>query len=133
MNRKPYLLLMPLLLLSVLFFLGIGNALIQSLGYIPAFGMTDFTLDYYHQVLSEPSLFASVKISFMIALLSSVLAALFGVVLCAALVSVSSVSGKTFQIIKIPILVPHTVVAFLHSCFFSEWISCAGTLSAWLA
>lgn len=120
MNKKPYLLLMPLLLLSVLFLLGVGNALIQSLGYIPAFGMTDITLDYYWQVLGEPSLFASVKVSLMIALLSSVLAAVFGVVLCAALVSVSRVKGKTFQIIKIPILIPHTVVALFVLMFLSQ-------------
>ena len=120
MNWKPYLLLTPLLLLSVLFFLGVSNALIQSLGYIPAFGMTDFTLDYYRQVLGEPSLLASVKASLLIALYSSLLAAVFGVVLCAALVSGGRVRGKILQIIKIPILVPHTVVALFALIFLSQ-------------
>lgn len=117
---QPYLLLSPLMVLGLIFLSGIGNALIQSLGYIPAFDMTDFTLKYYIQVFSEPSLAASIKVSLMIALISSVLSAFFGVALCAALVMNGKVRNKVLQIVKIPILVPHTVAALFIIMFFSQ-------------
>lgn len=117
---QPYLLLSPLLLLGVLFLLGVGNSLLQSLGYIPAFDMTEITLKYYRQVFSEPALLASIKVSLMIALISSVLAAAFGVVLCAALVVNGKVRNKVLQIVRIPILVPHTIVALFIIMFFSQ-------------
>ena len=79
-------LLSPLLLVGVIFLLGVGNALIQSLGYIPAFDMTEITLKYYKEVFSNPTLIASIKVSLVIAIVSSVLAAIFGVLLCAAIV-----------------------------------------------
>lgn len=117
---QPYLLLSPLILLGVLFLIGVGNALLQSLGYIPAFDMTEITLKYYRQVFSEPALLASVKVSLMIAFISSVLAAVFGVVLCAALVVNGKVRNKVLQIVRIPILVPHTIVALFVIMFFSQ-------------
>lgn len=117
---KPYLLLSPLFLLGIFFFLGVGNALVQSLGYIPAFGMTDITLKYYYQVLSEPALLSSVKVSLIISVISSFLAAFFGVLLCAALVINGKVRNRTLQVVKIPILVPHTVVALFIIVLFSQ-------------
>lgn len=117
---QPYLLLSPLFILAFLFLLGVGNALIQSLGYIPAFQMTDITLKYYEQVFTEPTLLASVKVSLVIAIVSSVLAAIFGIALCAALVSYGKARGKMLQIVKIPILVPHTMVALFVIMFFSQ-------------
>lgn len=117
---RPYLLLAPLILLGILFLLGVGNALIQSLGYIPAFGMTDLTLEYYKQVFSNPTLIASVKVSLVIAVVSSVLAAIFGVLLCAALVMNGYVRDRIVQAIKIPILIPHTIVALFMIMFLSQ-------------
>ncbi|ATW26139.1 ABC transporter permease [Candidatus Formimonas warabiya] len=116
----PYLLLLPILVLGFLFFLGIGNALIQSLGYIPAFDMTDFTLQYYQEAFQEPTLLASIRVSLVIALVSSVLATIFGVLLCAALVLNGKVGGKILQVIKLPILIPHMVVALFVIMFFSQ-------------
>lgn len=117
---KPYLLLSPLFLIGVLFLSGVGNALIQSLGYIPAFGMTDITLEYYKQVFSEPALILSVKVSLVIAVVSSVLAAIFGVLLCAAIVMNGYVRDRIIQVVKIPILIPHTIVALFIIMFLSQ-------------
>lgn len=117
---QPYLLLSPLILLGLLFLLGVGNALVQSLGYLPAFNMTEITLKYYRQVFNEPALFASVKVSLVIAAVSSVLAAVFGVVLCAALTANGKVRNKVLQIVRIPILVPHTIAALFIIMFFSQ-------------
>jgi len=122
---RPYLLLLPFAVLGFIFALGIGNVLVQSLGYIPAFGMREITLDYYKAVLLDPSLFASVKTSLHIALASSAIALVLGVVICSALVSARGfcLSGSFFKMIDIirsPILVPHTIVAFFVIIIFSQ-------------
>ena len=83
----PYLLLSPLIFLGAIFALGVCNALIQSLGYIPAFEMKELTLDYYRAVISDPALFASVKTSLHTALISSVVSVVAGVALCSVIVS----------------------------------------------
>ncbi|MEL7564749.1 MAG: ABC transporter permease subunit [Dehalobacterium sp.] len=116
----PFFLLLPILLLGVVFLLGIGNALIQSLGYIPAFNMTDFTFQYYQEIFQEPTLLASIRVSLVIALVSAVLAAVIGVILSAALVLNGKVRGKILQMIKMPILIPHAVVALFIIMFFSQ-------------
>lgn len=116
----PYLLLAPFIFLTVIFALGVGNAFIQSFGYIPAFGMEDITLDYYRDVFSKPELFSSIKLSFYIALTSSVIAVLFGIILCLAIISNKKASSKVMNIVKLPIFVPHTITAFFVILFFSQ-------------
>lgn len=106
-----YLLLSPILLLGLFFLSGIGNALVQSLGYIPAFKMTDLTIRYYLEVFQKPTLLASIWVSLAIALISSILASVLGVILCAALVLNGKVAGKVLQVIRLPILIPHAIVA----------------------
>ncbi len=116
----PYLLLAPFIFLTVIFALGVGNAFIQSFGYIPTFGMEDMTLDYYRDVFSKPELFSSIKLSFYIALTSSVIAVLFGIILCLAIISNKKASSKVMNIVKLPIFVPHTITAFFVILFFSQ-------------
>ncbi len=109
-----------MIFLGILFLLGIGNALVQSFGYIPSFDMTDFTLRYYKEIIQKSIFMNSIRVSFVIALVSSVLATVFGVLLCAVLVYTGNTRGKTLQIIKLPILIPHTVVALFVITFFSQ-------------
>ena len=56
MKKKmtPYILLVPQLILGVVFIIGLGTGIIQSLGVIPAFGLTEPTLKYYKEVLTVP-------------------------------------------------------------------------------
>lgn len=117
---QPYLLLTPLFILGILFFGGVGNALIQSMGYIPAFDMTDFSFKYYREVLSEPTLLVSVKVSLFIAIVSAIIATILGIIICTALVINGKVRDKALQIVKTPILVPHTIVALFIIMFFSQ-------------
>ncbi|MGL5256101.1 MAG: ABC transporter permease [Proteocatella sp.] len=116
----PYILLMPFIFLVIIFALGVGNALIQSLGYIPAFGMNDITLKYYIDVFSNKSLFTSIKLSFFIALISSVIAVVIGVLLCMIIIHSKTLNSKVMNFIKLPIVVPHTIVAFFIILFFSQ-------------
>ena len=47
----PWLLLLPFLGVTALVIVSIWNILVQSLGVIPAFGLTEPTMEYYRQVL----------------------------------------------------------------------------------
>ena len=49
------LLLAPFGLLMAVVAAAVGNVLVQSVGYIPAFGLTKPTLDYYFQVFTRKS------------------------------------------------------------------------------
>lgn len=107
----PALLLLPYLLVTLLVLAAIVNIMVQSLGYMPVFGLYDVTLKYYREILARPEVIQSLGVSLRIALFSSVLAAVLGTVLCAALVYTGRTRGAMLYTVRLPILVPHTVVA----------------------
>lgn len=107
----PYLLLVPQLILGVIFLIGLGTGIIQSLGVIPAFGLTEPTLRYYREVLARPDIWQSLKYSLYISFVSALFATVIGTFLCAVLVSAGKVRGTVMRIVQIPIIVPHVVVA----------------------
>ena len=110
-NHFPFLLLLPFLSLTALLLAGVGNVLLQSLGYIPAFGLRDLTAEYFLAVLRRPDFLQALGVSLRIALLSAVWAAVLGTLLCWALVSCSRGDGAMRHLLRLPILVPHAVVA----------------------
>ena len=105
----PWLLLTPFLAVTALVLISVWNILGQSLGLIPAFGLTEPTLEYYRQVLTSDSFVSSLVVSLKIALYSAALATVLGVLVCAALVGCWK--GGVVHVVRLPILVPHTVVA----------------------
>ena len=110
-NHFPLLLLLPFLSLTALLLAGVGNVLLQSLGYIPAFGLRHLTPDYFLAIFRRPDFLQALWVSLRIALLSAVWAAVLGTVLCWALISCSRGSGTMRHLLRLPILVPHAVVA----------------------
>ena len=85
-----------------------------SIGYathIPAFGLTDLTLRYYAEVFRNLDFVSSVWVSLKIALWAAVFACILGVVLAMALIKTRKSRGATLYAIRMPILVPHAVVA----------------------
>ena len=113
MKKKmtPYILLVPQLILGVVFIIGLGTGIIQSLGVIPAFGLTEPTLKYYKEILTRPDILQSLKYSLYIAFVSAFFATLIGTILCAILVNLKQVKGKVMRVVQIPIIVPHVIVA----------------------
>ena len=113
MKKKLHilLLLLPFLGISALVCISVWNVAIQSLGYIPAFGLTNLTLRYYAEVFRNPDFVSSVWVSLKIALWSAVFACILGVVLAMALIKTRKAQGATLYAIRLPILVPHAVVA----------------------
>ena len=104
-----FLLLLPFLLVTALVLVSVWTVLIQSIGIIPVFGLTEPTLEYYRQVLASESFTSSLLVSLRIELYSAVLATVLGVIVCAALVGCRNRGGV--HVVRLPILVPHTVVA----------------------
>ncbi|WP_425805685.1 ABC transporter permease [Desulfitobacterium sp. Sab5] len=119
-QSAPYWLVMPVALLSLLFIAGIVNGLVQSFGIIPSLGLNTPTFQYYIEIFNRQDLLASMGISLFIAVVSSVLAAVLGVFLSAVLVASGMAKGKMLSLLKVPILIPHTVVALFVIALFSQ-------------
>lgn len=114
------LLLLPFILVTALVLKAIINILIQSLGYMPVFGLRDITLKYYIEVLQRPEVIQSVWVSLKVSVVSSLFAAVIGTVICAALVRMSKRNTGMLYVVRLPILVPHTVVALFTVALFAQ-------------
>lgn len=108
-KRTALILLLPFLGVTALALAACAAVLIQSLGYVPAFGLTTLTLRYYREALAQSELQSALWVSLRIALVSAVLAAALGTALCAALLRRRG--NGALYLIRLPILVPHTVAA----------------------
>lgn len=106
-----FLLLLPFLTITGIVLVSVWNVLVQSLGYIPAFGLTEPTLQYYIQVFSREDFLSAVWVSLKIALWSAVLATVLGVLVSMALIRCRKAKGSMLYALRLPILVPHAVVA----------------------
>ena len=107
---KIALLLAPaLLVIGVLFAGGLAVAFVQSLGHLPAIGMTGWSLDAYREVLGDEdfvdSLFLTLYVSGVSTGVSTVLAVLAALALRR---SGGRISAVVFQL---PITIPHLVAA----------------------
>ena len=113
MKRKTTILalLLPFLLITGIVLISLWNVALQSLGYIPAFGLTKPTLSYYAQVFSRTDFLSAVWVSMRIALWSTVFSVCLGVVLAMALIKCRKTKGGMLYAVRLPILVPHAVVA----------------------
>jgi len=113
MKRKltPLLLLLPFLAITGIVLVSVWNVAVQSLGYIPAFGLTTPTLQYYMQVFHREDFLSALWVSLKIALWSAVFAAVFGVLVAMALIKCRKTTGGLLYAVRLPILIPHAVVA----------------------
>lgn len=105
----PILLLLPFFIITAMIIIAVAVVLMQSLGWIPAFGLTELSLEYYSEILTDSDFLSSLSVSLRVSIISTVIAAVLGVVICAAVIS----RGKSAFpfIVRFPILVPHAVVA----------------------
>ena len=117
---KPYIMIMPVLMLMILFIHGLINGIIQSFGIIPAIGLKDFTLDYYKMIFENKNIILGIKQSIYISLVSSIFAIIIGIVISYVVSTTGLMKRKIFQLFKIPIIVPHMVSALLIINIFSQ-------------
>lgn len=119
-KRTALLLLTPFLCLTALILAAAAIVLIQSLGYIPAFGLTSFSLRYYLAFFQNEGLLDSLAVSLYLSFVSAAAAAIFGVLIAAALVARKKTDKPLLHIVRLPILVPHMVVAVFIVTIFSQ-------------
>ncbi|MBP1581692.1 MAG: spermidine/putrescine ABC transporter permease, partial [Oscillospiraceae bacterium] len=119
-SNTAYLLLLPFFIIMALVLISIWNVAVQSFGYIPTFGLTELTLDYYLSVFQQEEFLSSFWVSLRIALFSATFAAIFGVLLCYALIKLNHNRGRILYMVRLPILMPHAVVAVFVINIFSQ-------------
>lgn len=118
---KPYLLLLPALIVLVGLFLGgVILALTQSFGYFPLIGLKNFTLKYYSEVLSSPEFIDALGYSLYISFISSIISVTGGVLLAYQLVKLPKDHKLVRLFYKLPIIVPHIVASLLIFLFFTQ-------------
>jgi len=118
---KPYLLLSPMLLILIgIFVTGIVMGLLQSFGYFKAIGLTDFTLKYYREVLTDSNFLSSLKFSLYTSTLSSIIAVVLGVLLSYSILQMKGNKETVELLYRVPIAVPHIVAALLVYNIFSQ-------------
>ncbi len=107
---KIALLLAPaLLVVGVLFIGGLYAALVQSLGYLPAIGRTEISLDAYREVLGSKGFLDSLLLTLYVAGVSTVLSTILAVLAALALRNATGRLGSV--VFQAPITVPHLVAA----------------------
>ena len=118
---KPYIYLLPVMsILLFVFTLGLGISIMQSIGYYPGIGLYDITLDYYREVFQSGGFFSGLLFSLRISVISSLIAAVIGVGLAYLLVMQQKEWRAVQALLKLPIIVPHLVAAFLIFTLFSQ-------------
>ena len=119
-TAKQIILILPFILLIVIFLISLVNGIVQSLGIIPAFGLTKPTLKYYIEVLNNKELLLSIGYSLWIALVSSIIASILGTLLSYLIVSLKLSNSKFLLLVKLPIIITHLVVAVFVINIFSQ-------------
>jgi putative spermidine/putrescine transport system permease protein len=109
--RVPLMLFPALALLFVLFGGGLLVGLGQSFGYFPIIGLTNFTFDYYRDILSDPNFFESVWLTFWIAFMSTLLSSVLAVAFALVLRHRFRGSRLFTFLFQVPIPIPHLVAA----------------------
>lgn len=109
----PYVLVAPLVVLLLILFSGLVTGFLQSLGYMPGFGVYEFTLDHYADVFANSNLVNSILLSVWVSILSALITAVIGVLLAWCLVTAFKARGIIVNLSKLPMLVPYSVCALL--------------------
>ncbi len=116
----PYILLVPFMVLLLILLLAVANSLLQGLGYMPVLGLNKISLDYYKEVFLNPDFSSSLLLSLYISVISTIFSVVIGVLICAALIKTKRAEKFYRNVLRIPILTPHIVVALFVVIIFSQ-------------
>ena len=116
----PYILVLPFVLIICFIFLGgVFQALVQSLGYLPVFGMKQITLNFYRQILSDPRFISSLANTFYIAITASLMSIIAGTGV--AFIMNRALPGRFFYVLyKTPVILPYLLVIIVVLYTFSQ-------------
>lgn len=130
-KSKPYVMALPAaIVIIILFFGGIVEGFKQSLGIFPAAGQSTLSFSAYMKLLASPDFWLSFAITVKVSLISTILAALLGLVMAICLFMLSKT--RSFEWIplwrrwfQLPFVVPHLAGAYLIVLLFTQsgWLS----------
>jgi putative spermidine/putrescine transport system permease protein len=104
-------LLPAFLVLILLFGGGIVVGLGQSLGYFPAIGLTEFTVQHYADVLTDRNFLQSLWLTFRIAFVSTFLSCILAIVFALVLRERFFGQRTSTFLFQVPLPIPHLVAA----------------------
>ncbi len=111
-RRRIFFALAPaFLIILVLFGGGLLFGFMQSVGYFPVAGLTDFTLEHYLSVLTDRNFLISLWITFRIAASVTILSAVMAIAFCFVLREQFRGSKLATFLFQLPLPVPHLVAA----------------------
>ncbi|RLQ92204.1 ABC transporter permease subunit [Planomicrobium sp. Y74] len=139
-KSKPYLLLLPATgAIVLLFFGGLFDGMLKSLGYFPAIAERQLHLTAYTELLSSDSFWESLSLTLRVAAISSLLAGIVGGMLAIALFMMNQ-SAKVKEsrllqrLFQLPLTIPHLVAGyvivllFMQSGLFSKFLATVGII-----
>lgn len=110
---KPYLLLLPQIFVGIIFLVGIGIGITQSFGVVPVFNLYKPTFKYYTEIFMRKDTIDSIFYSLKVAFVSSFISVILGILICFCMVYTGKDKGFMLSVTKLPILVPHVIVALM--------------------
>jgi len=125
-----------LLLITVLFGGGLLLGLLQALGHPPMAGEQGLSLDIFRRVIGDADFPRSLGLTLYISMVSTLIAAVFSVILALALNRWAATSRTIHFLLQIPLTVPHLVIAIAMllllspSGIFSRIGAAAGLVSS---
>jgi putative spermidine/putrescine transport system permease protein len=125
-KAKPYLMILPSISIVVLIFIvGLFFATIKSLGYFPAIGFNEVTLDYYRDIFTDKQFLSSFFFSLRVAFISSFASVVIGLFFAIIYFDNKVKNSVKLLTIDFPISTPHIIIGF----FVVSMLSQAGVLS----
>lgn len=109
--RVPLMLAPSLLVVAVLFAGGLVVGLGQSLGYMPAIGLTDFTLLHYVEAVTDPAFVEALWLTFRVAFVATFLSTVLAVAVALVLRERFAGSQSSTFLFQFPLPIPHLVAA----------------------
>ncbi len=107
----PLMLAPALAVIVLLFGSGLGLALLQSLGYVPAIGRTTLSLEAYRQVMGDPAFGRSLLLTLWVAAASTAASIVLGLVAALALRRVFRAQRQATFVFQSNLPIPHLVGA----------------------
>ncbi|WP_422124387.1 ABC transporter permease [Planococcus sp. X10-3] len=137
-KSKPYLLLLPATgTIVLLFFGGLFDGLLKSLGYFPAIGESGFSLAAYSSLFASTAFWESLILTARVAVMSSAISAILGAAIALSLFMLNQTANSDsprlwHRLFQLPLTIPHlvggyiVVLLFMQSGFLSRIFASAG-------
>lgn len=100
-----------LLVMLALFAGGLALAFIQSAGCFPPAGENAFSLGHYRDLLADEEFLTSLRLTFVVATVSTVISAAAGLFLALVLRELTVYSRLLHTLLQVPLAVPHLAMA----------------------